>query len=324
MNRDQQGLSSANVIDSFALNTDLSQLLEACINQATSPRSTHQERRKRALYSVCVASDTHQQLCSLSSVDAEELMDLLRSDQAFSLSVLDKEGLPAQAAISLFQSQCMTRLLMSWQLATDIEREMRTCLTWYEKYQHLNSRLQPVWPELYFNLKQRQKWFNRQNSDLKDVHSFKLDQSRNLMFEIRFPAHFRSVVPLLQAVINNIFEMHIAHVNEVLPKDKMDEFVELHSLKHQIVAIKGANQYSEVIKANGRTQLFNLALHTVETYLPADFVRVHRCHLVSRDRPVALSRKSNGRYILTVQRHQIPVGDRYLSSVKTKCPDWFV
>lgn len=83
-----------------------------------------------------------------------------------------------------------------------------------------------------------------------------------------------------------------------------------------IVAIRAADDYCDVILADGRTLLVTMSLARLLDTLPGPFVRVHKSHAVNRAHVTALApRPGGGRDLALSDGSRIPVGRSYRDAV---------
>ena len=94
--------------------------------------------------------------------------------------------------------------------------------------------------------------------------------------------------------------------------------VELVALD-DVVAIHGADAYSEGAAAGGRRLLHRKTLAVLEAMLPADFVRVHRSHIVNLRHAARLLAHGGGRHELVLTGGaSVPVGRRHLDALRKR------
>jgi DNA-binding LytR/AlgR family response regulator len=87
----------------------------------------------------------------------------------------------------------------------------------------------------------------------------------------------------------------------------------------QVVAIRGADDYSEVETADGRTLLHKKTLAALEGTLPADFLRVHRSHIVNLHYAARLVSHGGGRHELVLTRgRSAPVGRGHVDALRKR------
>jgi DNA-binding LytR/AlgR family response regulator len=80
----------------------------------------------------------------------------------------------------------------------------------------------------------------------------------------------------------------------------------------EIVAIKGADDYAELLLADGRTRLLSESLASLAERLPDDFLRVHRSAIVNLARVRELKRRpGGGPEVLLDSGVALPVGRTY-------------
>jgi DNA-binding LytR/AlgR family response regulator len=66
----------------------------------------------------------------------------------------------------------------------------------------------------------------------------------------------------------------------------------------QVASLSGADDYVEVVLADGRRLLHDVRLDDLEKRLPAPFVRVHRSHIVNMDHVKGMRRLGGGRQVV--------------------------
>lgn len=64
----------------------------------------------------------------------------------------------------------------------------------------------------------------------------------------------------------------------------------------QIIAVRAAGNYSDIVLSNGRNLLVSEALRSVHARLPEDFIRVHRSHIVNKDAILEIRAIGAGKY----------------------------
>jgi DNA-binding LytR/AlgR family response regulator len=74
-----------------------------------------------------------------------------------------------------------------------------------------------------------------------------------------------------------------------------------------VVAIHGADDYSEIETQGGRKHLHKKTLATLERLLPPDFCRVHRSHIANLKHAIRLTTEEGGRRLLMSNGTQLPV-----------------
>lgn len=88
-----------------------------------------------------------------------------------------------------------------------------------------------------------------------------------------------------------------------------------------VVAIHGADDYSELETRDGRRHLHGKTLNALEQSLPAHFLRVHRSHIVNLRELRSLRVTTAGRRLLLLGNgSEVPVGRRYLQAVRAALP----
>lgn len=86
---------------------------------------------------------------------------------------------------------------------------------------------------------------------------------------------------------------------------------------HTIVRCSGAGDYVELFLSDGTTQLHNGSLNELEETLPAQFLRVHRSHIVNTAYVTALQRSATGTGDLEMSvGDPVPVSRRILPKVR--------
>ena len=88
---------------------------------------------------------------------------------------------------------------------------------------------------------------------------------------------------------------------------RMGTRVELIELDH-VIAIRGADDYSELRLVDGSSRLHEKTLAALEQVLPPEFMRVHRSWIVSLSRVRGWAPAPGGRATLEVGEGRIPVG----------------
>ena len=76
----------------------------------------------------------------------------------------------------------------------------------------------------------------------------------------------------------------------------------------RVLAIRGADDYTELHLVDGSTRLHEKTLAALEQVLPADFMRVHRSWIVSLSHVRGWAPAPGGRATLEVGEARIPVG----------------
>ena len=79
----------------------------------------------------------------------------------------------------------------------------------------------------------------------------------------------------------------------------------------RVLAVRGADDYTELVLDDGSTRLSDKTLAALERVLPARFVRVHRSWIVSLDRVRGWEPLPGGRAALDLGHTTIPVGRSY-------------
>ncbi|MEW6995435.1 7TM diverse intracellular signaling domain-containing protein [Colwelliaceae bacterium MEBiC 14330] len=92
------------------------------------------------------------------------------------------------------------------------------------------------------------------------------------------------------------------------------------ALIDKILYIKAAGNYSEVIYQDGRVVknlLVDINLHTIENALVSKkILRCHKSYLVRFESGFTLTRRTSADYDLVLAQHRIPVGRKYLKSIR--------
>jgi two-component system response regulator LytT len=86
----------------------------------------------------------------------------------------------------------------------------------------------------------------------------------------------------------------------------------------RIVAIHGADDYSEIEVADGRRLLHRKSLHELARALPGPFVRIHRSHIVNLDFASGLERVAGGWHVLLKNGGSLAVGRRALAALRKR------
>lgn len=86
----------------------------------------------------------------------------------------------------------------------------------------------------------------------------------------------------------------------------------------QIVAIHGADDYSEVEVADGRRLLHRKSLQALADELPAPFVRVHRSHILNLDFAAGLERGAGRWQVVLKTGAVLAVGRRALDALRRR------
>lgn len=85
----------------------------------------------------------------------------------------------------------------------------------------------------------------------------------------------------------------------------------------QIIRFEGAGDYVEAVFCDGSTKLYDDALVRLEAELPADYIRVHRSHIVNTAYVRTLEREGSGTGRLTLTDGSVvPVSRRIMPSIK--------
>jgi two-component system, LytTR family, response regulator LytT len=86
-----------------------------------------------------------------------------------------------------------------------------------------------------------------------------------------------------------------------------------------VVAVHGADDYTEVETADGRTLLHKETLNSLEGTLPPEFVRVHRSHIVHLRYASRLLSHGGGRHELVLTNGKCaPVGRAYVDALRKR------
>lgn len=89
-----------------------------------------------------------------------------------------------------------------------------------------------------------------------------------------------------------------------------------------ILYIKGARVYAEIVLLDGTTEIHNKSLDKLERLLPVNFERIHKSYLVDMNQANALLVASGGKYELKLKNNElIPVSRTRYKELKEK---WFV
>lgn len=111
---------------------------------------------------------------------------------------------------------------------------------------------------------------------------------------------------------------------EILDIKTVDGLSLLHTQLKAICAIKGANQYSEVIFKSGTTKLIsNTPLKTIANHFRSHFTQCHRSWLVSNQLDWKCYHRGKGRYNISFAKIHVPLGDRFIMNLKLNMPHWF-
>lgn len=86
----------------------------------------------------------------------------------------------------------------------------------------------------------------------------------------------------------------------------------------RIVAIHGADDYSEIEVADGRRLLHRKPLHLLARELPPPFVRIHRSHIVNLDFATGLERSAGRWHVLLRDGGALAVGRRALEALRKR------
>lgn len=85
----------------------------------------------------------------------------------------------------------------------------------------------------------------------------------------------------------------------------------------EILHCNSVDGYAEIVLTGGRTLLYTTSLNDLEGELPANFLRVHRSHLINVNYVGSLSRDRSGTGMLTlVGGAQVPVSRRIMPKVR--------
>ncbi|MEL7313262.1 MAG: LytTR family DNA-binding domain-containing protein, partial [Pseudomonadota bacterium] len=85
----------------------------------------------------------------------------------------------------------------------------------------------------------------------------------------------------------------------------------------QIVQVKGAGSFVEIMTTDGRKLLHADQLSGMESILPSTFIRVHRSHLVNTRFVKSLRRSPQGNGTLVLSdESEVPVSRRIMPSVR--------
>lgn len=85
----------------------------------------------------------------------------------------------------------------------------------------------------------------------------------------------------------------------------------------EILHCNSVDGYAEIVLSGGRTLLYTTTLNDLEDELPANFLRVHRSHLINVNYVESLSRDRSGTGMLTlVGGAQVPVSRRIMPKVR--------
>jgi two-component system, LytTR family, response regulator LytT len=86
----------------------------------------------------------------------------------------------------------------------------------------------------------------------------------------------------------------------------------------RIVAIHGADDYSEIEVADGRRLLNRKSLSVLARELPGPFVRIHRSHIVNLDFASGLERVAGGWHLLLQDGASLAVGRRAVAALRKR------
>ena len=86
----------------------------------------------------------------------------------------------------------------------------------------------------------------------------------------------------------------------------------------RIVAIHGADDYSEIEVADGRRMLHRKSLSVLASELPEPFVRIHRSHIVNLDFASGLERTAGGWQVKLKGGGSLAVGRRALAALRKR------
>jgi two-component system response regulator LytT len=86
----------------------------------------------------------------------------------------------------------------------------------------------------------------------------------------------------------------------------------------RIVAIHGADDYSEIEVTDGRRLLHRKSLSALASELPGPFVRIHRSHIVNLDFASGLERVAGGWQVMLRSGGSLAVGRRALAELRKR------
>ena len=87
----------------------------------------------------------------------------------------------------------------------------------------------------------------------------------------------------------------------------------------EVTAIHGAGNYAELETRDGRTLLHDKSLDRLCGLLPAQFIRIHRSHIVDWEQAVRLETEPGSRYYLVLKTgKRLPVGRSRVAEIKKR------
>jgi DNA-binding LytR/AlgR family response regulator len=120
-------------------------------------------------------------------------------------------------------------------------------------------------------------------------------------------------------------KLALARINASGPNERLRYLTALHGAStrlialEQIVAIHGADDYSEVAVASGQRFLHRKSLQLLSRELPPPFLRVHRSHIVNLDYAAGLVRSDTGTWHLRLNNGAtLAVGRRALAALRQR------
>lgn len=120
-------------------------------------------------------------------------------------------------------------------------------------------------------------------------------------------------------------ELALARATASEPNDRLRYLAALHGTStqiialEQIIAIHGADDYSEVEVMSGQRLLHRKSLHLLSNELPAPFLRVHRSHIVNLDYAAGLERSETGTWQLRLKNGRLlGVGRQALAALRQR------